>query len=416
MPKRISPQLCARCKGYKRLCGLPYCPILARFRAQVQAVSRIPSPSDVPGSTPPSIVVGESNYPRIPVIYQIPPGISGPEAKTYDDPLGWHQARLSLGKIIELRSQLLGAITRTEATNPWRLYEKEVSLAAISLKPVNSEAVLEKPPIPSLRFDGLLAPQGPSAPARELRITENPSLHPRLEKLVWDDVTATDAVLELYRSGLDIYLITRAFSLGLLGKLRNRRLVPTRWAITAVDQIISTRLLRRVRTYRLINDIEVYHASYLGNYFTVILLPGSFEAELFEIWHPLTPWTKHSTEPVVYRMREYQSLKMSSLDGGYIAIRLALAEHLYRRKRQAKAIIIREITKEYFAPVGNWHIRETSRKALSQKPFKTQSLEEAVRYATGFLKSRTAQNVLQSSLILRSHEKTKRLDYFFEKA
>ncbi len=415
MPKRISPQLCARCKGYKRLCGLPYCPILARFRAQVQAVSRIPSPSDVLGSTPPSIVVGEANYPRIPVIYQIPPGISGAEAKIYDNPPGWHQAHLPLGKIIELRSQLLGAVTRIEASNPWKLYEKEISLAATSLKPVDSEAVLEKPPTPSLRFDGLLAPQGPSAPAKDLRISENPTLHPRLEKLIWDDATATDAVLELYGSGLDTYLITRAFSMGLLGRLRNRRLVPTRWAITAVDQIISSKLLHRVRTYRSIDDIEVYHASYLGNYFTIILLPGGFEAELFEIWHPLTPWTKQSLEPVAYSIREYHSLKMNPLDGGYMAIRLALAEHLYRRKRQAKAIIIREITREYFAPVGNWHIRETSRKALSQKPFRTQSLEEAIRYASRFFKSATALDSLQSSTILKSYEKTKRLDYFLKK-
>ena len=30
---RISAELCVRCKGYKRLCGLPYCPLMERFRA-----------------------------------------------------------------------------------------------------------------------------------------------------------------------------------------------------------------------------------------------------------------------------------------------------------------------------------------------------------------------------------------------
>ena len=415
MPRRISPELCARCKGYKRLCGLPYCPILARFRAQVQAVSRVGSLSDVAGATPPSIIVGEAGYPRVPVIYQIPPGVRGEEAKIYDDPLSWHSTRLPLGEIVRLRSQLLGAITRVDATLPWRLYEKELSLAAISLKPVDSEAILEKPPIPSLRFDGLLAPQGPSAPARDVKVTENPRIHPRLEKIIWDDAPSAQAVIELYKNGVDIYSIMRAFSLGLLGRLRNRRLVPTRWAITAVDQIISTNLLKRVRTFDTIDHIEVYHASYLGNYFTIILLPGGFEAELFEVWHPFTPWTEKSSKPIVYRIREYPSLKMEPLDGGYIAIRIALAEHLYTRKRQAKAIIIREITREYFAPVGNWHIRETTRRALRSSPYKSQRVADMVQHVSGLLKSRSAREALESSSILRDYEKVKKLDYFLRR-
>jgi len=228
-------------------------------------------------------------------------------------------------------------------------------------------------------------------------------------------VAAADAVLQLYNSGLDIYLVTRAFSLGLLGRLKNRRLVPTRWAITAVDQIISTSLLRRVRTYKTINDIEVYHASYLGNYFTIILVPGSFEAELFEVWHPFTPWTRQSSEPVIYRIREYASLKMTPLDGGYIAIRIALAEHLHRRRRQAKAIIVREITREYFAPVGNWHIRETTRKALMQEPFKTNSINEAMERVTSYLRSSKALESLRNSSIIKIYEKTLKLDRFLRK-
>jgi hypothetical protein len=412
VPRRIPPELCARCKGYKRLCGLPYCPILARFRAQVQALSRATNPRDVEGSSPPSIVVGERNYPSVPIFYQIPPGIWGESARRYDDPIGWHSSSTSLGEILQLRSQLVGALTRAKATDPWSLYEKEVSVAAASIKPVDSEASLEKPPIPTLRFDGLLAPQGPSAPATLLKITSNPVLPKRVEKMIWDDVSAAEAVIDLYNNNIDIYTIMKAFSLGLFGKRRNRRLVPTRWAITAVDQIISTNLLRSVRTFRPINEIRVFSYSYLGNIFTIILLPGSYEAELYEVWHPFTPWTQGAREPVVYRISERSSLRMNVIDGGYIAIRLAIAEYLFRERRQAKAIIIREITRDYYAPVGNWHIRESVRKALSLTPFKTNSLKEAIAEASKMLKSRKAIESLNSSKLVTNYTKIRRLDEY----
>ncbi|KSW12287.1 hypothetical protein CF15_05940 [Pyrodictium occultum] len=416
MGRRIPPQLCTRCKGYKKLCGLPVCPILEKFRFQAEAVARIRGGREIEGSTPPSIVVGEAGYPRVPLLYNIPPGVRGEEAQLYDAPDLWREKLPSLRELLQLRSSLVSTITRVDARAPWRLYEKEISIAAVSERPVDSRAMLSKPPLPGLRFDGMLAPQGPSAPAEKIEVEESPRPPRKLEKLVWDDARSTDAIIELYRSGIDVYLLTRALSLGLLGRIRSRRLVPTRWAITAVDQTISNNLLHAVRSYDTIGQVEVYHGGYLGNYFTVILVPGSYEAEMIEVWHPLTPWTQAARSPVVYRIVEHPSLRMEPLDGGYIAARLAVAEHLYRRRRQAKAIILREITRDYYAPIGNWHIRETVRRILASKPVAVYSdlghaLEEAARLA----KSLEAAEEVRRSKLAGKLRSSAALDAFLKK-
>nr|WP_256205084.1 hypothetical protein [Aeropyrum camini] len=53
-------------------------------------------------------------------------------------------------------------------------------------------------------------------------------------------------------------------------------------------------------------------------------------------------------------------------DGGFSAAKLPVLEHLYSRGRRADVIIVREVLPQYYAPVGNWHIRETVKHALSQ--------------------------------------------------
>lgn len=416
MGRRIPPQLCARCKGYKKLCGLPACPILEKFRLQAEAVSRIQGGREVEGATPPSIVVGEAGYPRVPLLFNIPPGAYGDSARIYDAPEIWRETRPGLRELLGLRSSLVASITRFDARNPWRLYEKEISLVAVSERSVESRAVLAKPPIPSLRFDGILAPQGPTAPAEKIEVEGSPKLPRRLEKLIWDDARSIEAMLELYRSGVDVYLLIRALSLGLLGRIRSRRLVPTRWAITAVDQTISTRLLHYVRIYDTIDQVELYHGGYLGNYFTVILVPGGYEAEMIEVWHPLTPWTRSADRPVVFYIEEHPSLRIEPLDGGYIAARLAVAEHLYRRRRQAKVIIVREITKDYYAPIGNWHIRETMRRILSAGPAAVFSdLDSAIGAAARLAKSQEAAEALRRSKLIRRFKTSTTLDMFLKR-
>ncbi|BCU71191.1 hypothetical protein KN1_24880 [Stygiolobus caldivivus] len=358
-----------------------------RFRSITIAVSKVHSSEAIKGSTPPSIIIGEKNYPKVPLIYNIPPGVQGDQAKEYEDPKGWW-GKKSLNEILSLRSQMISSLLKkVDINDPFKLYEKEISLAGVSYKPVDSNAVSDKKGIEAkLRFDGVLIPRGPSLEVNDIKVEDNPKLSPHLEKFIFDDVKAEEAILELYRNGEDYYKIITGLSLGLFGLKKNRKLVPTRWSITAVDQAIGKYLLPQIRRFGEIDEVEVYYSSYLGNYFHIILFPSTYRSVWVEIWHPLSLW---ANELIVSDLSEDYWGKYDFLDGGYMASRLAVLEKLHERKRQAGVIIIREITAEYYAPVGNWHIRETTKRALEENKIATfEGLRDAIKFVNMRLKAK----------------------------
>lgn len=409
MPVKIPADLCVKCKGYKRLCGLPRCPILERFQSQVNALSRIKG-KEIEGATPPSALVGEFGYPKVNVYFMVPPGKRGNRAKYYDDPHGWILNRESITGIIELRSSMISAILNSPVNNPWVLYEKEISLAMLSLKPVDSEVTLRRPPVPSLKFDGITRPIGPSGPVERIRISDNPQLHEKLEKVIWDDIKAEEAIKSLYLSGMDVYEIQRAMSLGTLGSLKRRRLVPTRWAITAVDEVLSRFMKKKTRERKWINEIEVRYGEYIGNRYIIVLFPGPGNFEWLELWQPRGLWTKSVNKPIIWRVFEDNLGGISAVDGGFSAAKIAILEHLFKRKRSADVLIIREILPTYYAPVGNWHIRETVREIMAKEPIKVMEINEIRRFVNKFVDV-DLNELSKRSIFLRGIKQTRLSDY-----
>jgi len=349
---------------------------MERFRGMVSSLQKIKIDTSfklVEGSTPPSGIVGEKGYPKVSLIINIPPSVYGEDARKYENVKEWW-GKVNLGDIIKLRSSLISSITTVKVEKATEYYNTEIPLAIISDNPVVSEAKL-KTLEAKLKFDGIILPRGPGGIAEEIKVIDNPKIPTKLDKLIFDDVKSAEAILELYRYNVDYYKIMHALSFGLLGKKKNRRFVPTRWAITAVDSTVGKFLYSKIINYNEVNEIEVYHCSYLGNYFYVVLYPSKFSSIWIEIWHPLSLWSQDLT---ISELKENFWGEYEYLDGGYMAARLAVLEHLEEVKRQAGVIIIREITEEYFAPVGNWHIRETVRNAMKNRIGKYDNLDQAI--------------------------------------
>ncbi len=397
--------LCVRCKGYRLLCGLQKCPVLERFRSSLKAYANLKPGNVIEGSTPPSALVGEKGYPRVPVMFNVAPTKSLEEALEYENPQGWW-GRKGLMEIVSLRSSLVSGIMRVLVSNPWELYEKEHGLACISEKPVYSTLELEKRPTPILKFDSILKPLGIASPAKSIIVEDNPRIPSKLEKLIWDDARTIEALWEAYKSGVDTYLLKRALSLGFLGRIRNRRLVPTRWAITAVDDMLSRVLLRRINNYKSINEFLVYAGEYLHNKFVIVLAPGGYRGFWLEAWYPGSAWGAAGSEPSIHVVEEDSWGRQTPPDGGFSAARLPVVEHLYRIGRRAIVFILREVYPEYIVPVGNWHIRETVKKALQQEPIKPETPRELLRIVGSILCSHAPLRVFEKILAKALGQKT----------
>jgi hypothetical protein len=198
------------------------------------------------------------------------------------------------------------------------------------------------------------------------------------------DLPAAEACITLHRSGIDVYRIFPLFTAGLLG--RKRKIVPTRWAITAVDDSVSSAQKKVISRLPPVQEIQLHYSALFGNRIAVILIPGDWRYEMIERWAPRSLWGGE-TETVV---RDGEALKKSGyspITGAYYSARLAVTEHLVRKNRCARAIVIRNVDPSYWAPLGTWVVREASRRAMAEEPLLVPSLGDAIQMAallTGF--------------------------------
>lgn len=337
-----------KCGGRKLLCGLRRCPIEDRVAAFKIALRKSWG-LEVFGSTPPAAVVGEAGWPAVSVYFGEPPDVFGEEARFYDDPTSmWG---LPLEEIARRRSYMAFGVRR--AKSPWEL--GELPYVFISAKPVDVEMRFAKAPLPQIRFDLFEKPMGPRAPLERARVVENPSVPPPLDRLIWDDVSASEAAVELYARGVDIYIIQRAFSLGLLGARHRRRLVPSRWGITAVDVAVGNWLAGRVRTLPEVGGILYGYGEYLDNRYLVAVVPGPLRFVYLERW-------QSGGEVAEILVKEDVRGARSAMDGGFEAARVALLEKLASMGRRGSVAVVRWIGEGYYVSVGNWQIRETVRR------------------------------------------------------
>jgi hypothetical protein len=376
--------LCVICKGSKLLCGKLRCPIMVRVSCYLKSIPLMDR-EDIDGASPPSVFVGRIGYPNVYAGPLVPPVQA--DTSMYDLPELWFGK--SMEEIVGFRSMLVRGKQRVHVqrfSEAGTVIDKTRELA-LAVKPVDIELLLTKKPRGNIFMSDEVQPFGPSAPIRDLRMGNTTWDH-HVEKAYSDtDLKAVPAVVELYGKGVLETKIQRAFSVGALGTEKNRRFVPTRWSITAVDDIISKYLMEKVKQFPEINEYRIYESRYLDNTFEVLMIPRQWSYEAIEAWYPGTVWNPNGKQVVMFGDWEgYEKRTTYAQIGGcYYAARLAVSELLMKERRQATVIVLREARPGYIMPVGVWQVRENVKNAMRQKPLMYNTLNEALeRIASQF--------------------------------
>ncbi|MCD6216184.1 MAG: hypothetical protein J7J92_03910 [Candidatus Aenigmarchaeota archaeon] len=369
--------LCIRCKG-KGLCGKP-CKILKRIADSVQKVKSVKENFN---SSLPSVFVGTYSYPNVNIGIVGPPVVDK-NSWTMDSPDYWYKKRYEIQSVLETRYQLINS-KKPGNIKPAKLDKKFLEVVqevALAKRPVTSEIILSKRPKIVVSLDTRTAPIGSSAKLKKIVITENTKISSKIEYVVRDDLKAEEQLTKLYKL-TDINQIQKIFSAGLLGTKTQKKIVPTRWSITATDDVISKNLIENIKKYPLINEYQIFENSYLGNYFLIILVPSLWSFEIMEFWKKNSVWNRRNEYFISQDYEAYFGRKnyASNVTGGYYAARLGVAEYLNKIKRQASVLILRKISDEYFIPLGVWVVRETVRGCFNKKAIKFKSLENVIKY------------------------------------
>ena len=329
------------------------------------------SSNEIQGSSPPSVFVGSYGYPKVGIGPMLPP-IHG-DTTLLDTPEKW--LGKSLEEIVNYRLNLVRGVQKTGIEETTGRFIESLHELAMSSGSIDSEIKFVKNPAPIPSIDGQNAPFGPLGEIKNAKFSPNSSIK-SIENAYYDtDLKAEDAVMKLYNSGIEISKIQKCFSIGMFGK--NRKLVPTKWSITATDQIISNDLMHDILEFDIIDRYEVFRFDHLGNLFSVILFPHRWIFEMQEAWHD-----KNS----IGFGSDYETAKgidhPPSIAGAYFAGKLAVTEYLHKIKKQSGVMIFREIQPEYAVPVGVWQVREGVREAMKNNPQEVDSLNEAIALAT----------------------------------
>jgi len=396
---------CVVCHGDWKRCKLVVCPYLGKVRRWFEDQKPLQS-TELFGASPPTAFVGSWGYPRLLAGPMVPPVQE--DTSLMDAPETW--LGLNVWDILRFRLSLVRGKTSRRiqaAVDPDPLL-RTIQEGAMAGRPVDTELHLTKRPYLEGPFMARAAPSGPSAEIKTLRLTENPSIPRRVDYVTEDtDLKAVGGVLDLYEHGIAQSAITRVFSVGLLGLGRNRKLVPTEWSITAVDDILGKRLREEIRDAPWIDEHRVFTHHALGNAVTVLLMPTAWMFEGLEAWNVEDKTVRPYADHEFYEGRKTYP---EELAGGYHAARLPVLECLSREHRQAGAVVFMEVFRDWI-PLGVWRFREIARAALEQAPLHFASLDEGLGHLRKVL-TLPLENYLARSQVIAYARRQRRITEF----
>ncbi len=404
---RIDPALCLECRANKYLCGLAYCPIITRFN-----IASINIKSNIEGSTPPSIFVGRVGYPKVNIGLLI--STHNENTSIYDKSELWYN--LKLDDILRFRLSLVRGNMLYNINNTMRQDNRLLKLQEVTISDdsINAEMRLENVKS-KVYLSEHIPPFGPSGKLVSFSVN-NPKVNNKIESVWYDhDLNAYNAIIKLYNNNVPISSIIKAFSMGMLG--RKRRLVPTRWSITAIDDIVSRALINNIKSNTTIDEYQVFVRKVLLNTFVAILIPKIWQFEWIEAWFPKTTWNmlEYGEPEILGDYEGYKGLDHYAKVGGcYYSARVAISEYLNNIRRSAGVIILREIYPGFNIPIGVWFVREQLRAMFRSKPAKFDNITRAIDYAMRNL-AIPLPKWQEKSIMLRGLKEKSILEYFINK-
>jgi len=375
--------------------------------------------SKLDSNSPPSVFVGSKlKYPLVNV------GILSPLEKDenawiYDDAKYWAENNFQINDVLRLRNNLLNSRFQSNVHDSGTS-KKFVEIAqeiAIASKPVDIEIELKNKLNLDKNKDKVLTPNGMKGNLKQAKIIGNVKVHQKVDYVINDEIKSSEGLEILYKNSFSEYTLSKILSVGVLGLKKNKRLVPTRWSITATDDTLGKLLLKKIKDFPVIENSELFYGEFLGNQYLIMLFPDVWSYELFELYFPGSSWNpskelKASTDyENFYGRKEYAS----ATAGGYYASRLPIIEYLNSIKRQASVLVIRIETPSYWAGLGVWVVRESVRKSLANKmKFSDENeIKESAKKISKIKYNFDNSEIMKKSILLNQKKNQKKLRNWF---
>jgi hypothetical protein len=222
--------------------------------------------------SPPGICVEPAKYP-----YLLAGVLASTDASEYlsiyDHPGAWKG--LDREAVITMRRSLYRFVTPINARE---MYPSDTVHAlqtlALSVKPVAIRVEAGDIPPVRIQTQPALLPSSPSVTVKSLELISEPEITKVAERITGKDIPASESICQLLDYDYTLDQVVRLLSVGLLGKLNSRRLVPLRGAYKAAIDAYVSKVLMDIVERSSAGTYAIHTASLYGDTFVVLLEPG----------------------------------------------------------------------------------------------------------------------------------------------
>ncbi len=310
--------------------------------------------------TPPGICMNAAKYP---IMHAGVLGTTQPSEhlSIFDHPDTWEgigrDAILSMRRSLYQFQLPVDARSRTPKDVVETLQKIALSVSPVAIG-------VEGPTLPPRHLTTLggQLPAGPLVPVREITLLTEPEISLVAQRITEKDVHAAEAIWQLIGYDYSLEQTARLICVGLLGKHKNRRMVPMRSSLKiAIDTYIDMALME-LSEKSTVDSISFQTANVLGDTFVVISKPGESRVDYVNVTKDDNGYRKGYSFESLSKMTSDARTAMYAAHSRFSAYRSMIESNSSSHK-----VIL------HFSPsnknniLGPWVARSGVSKALSQE-------------------------------------------------
>ncbi|MBS3795216.1 MAG: hypothetical protein KGY80_09980 [Candidatus Thorarchaeota archaeon] len=311
--------------------------------------------------TPPGILIESRKYPTV-IASVLASSSPSEHLSLFDHPECW--GGLDKHTILSMRRHLyqLEVPLNARRMEPCETVKK-IQEIALSVSPVAVQIKSNGLPPSNLVTKPGQLPSGAEVSVDSLELVSDPQISKVAEAITQKDIPAAEGVWQLLEYEYSLDQAARLMAVGLLGRIKNRRIITTRGAYKAAIDAFINRTLVELAEKPVINGRTVFSSDVFDDKFTILLRPGEPAVDYFRMdMKPSSTTQGYSLE----RDNGGASDAKSSLYADHA--RYSAYRHLLTNQLKAHITIFHSSTTPRNSILGPWIAREGVKKALSLEP------------------------------------------------
>ncbi len=328
--------------------------------------------------SPPGIIIEAAKYPVL---------MAGVLASTepsewlsiHDHPESW--SGLNREAILRMRKQLYRFTVPIDARamEPRSIVDT-LQTIALSVSPVAIEIETSRLPSRKLSALGGQLPASPCVNVKSIDIISEPEISRVSKRITEQNIPAAEAAWKLLDYEYTLDQVARLMSVGLLGMIDSRRLVPTRGAYKAVIDGYVSRSLIELTEKPLASSFRLGMSEIFGENFTVLAQPGEPQVDYLRI-ERTADGLDHGTS--IQGVKNLTTDSKTSVFSDHA--RFSAYSDLVKRKESAHLTIFHFSRNSNNSILGPWLVRAGVKAALESNQVELDTRENALMVLKSFL-------------------------------